>query len=110
MRRPARSFSSVFTGGDVSVSRPKLLPLERHWDLFRRYVAKPPQRILKFFLEINVGHLRELGRDHATGPTEIHVREDPLDWNPAHTLIVEDLPRSLAKKAIRNSITHYPAT
>ncbi len=101
-------FSSVFTGGNVSVSRPKLIPLEQHWDLFRRHVAKPPQRVLMFFLEINVGHLRGLGRDHTDRPIQIHVREDPLSWNPAHALIIEDLPRGLAKKAIRDSIRHEP--
>jgi len=61
-----------------------------------------------FFLEINVGHLRGLGRDHTDRPIQIHFREDPQNWNPAHALIIEDLPRGLAKKAIRDSRRHDP--
>jgi hypothetical protein len=101
-------FSSVFTGGDVSVSRPRLIPLNEHWGLFRRHVQKPPQRMLLFFLEINVAHLRDLGRNHTAKPTEIHVEEQPCDWNPAHARIVEDLPKGLAKKIIKECSRHDP--
>lgn len=106
-------FSSVFTGGNVSVSRPLLIPLEQHWDLFRRHVAKPPRRTLKFILEINVGLMRAMGRQHDAKPTDIHVEEDPVDWNQAHAIIVEDLPKGLApkglaRKLIKTSLRHDP--
>src|SRR5258708_745237 len=95
-------------GGDVSVSRPALLPLNQHWALFRNNVEKPPQRLLKCFLEINVGFLRNLGSNYVTKPIQIHVEEAREDWNPAHARIVEDLPRGLAKKVIRECTRHDP--
>jgi hypothetical protein len=75
------------------VSRPKLIPLEQHWDLFRRHVAKPPQRVLMCFLEINVSRLRGLGRDHPSRLIDRlnlqlheHLSHPSRQWFPANEL------------------------
>jgi hypothetical protein len=38
---------SLFVGANISVSRPAVIPLADHWDLFRQYVQKPPERWLE---------------------------------------------------------------
>ena len=53
---------SLFVGQTISVSRPAVVPLTDHWDLFRQYVQRPPERWLKLIAEINVGRLQEIGR------------------------------------------------
>ena len=43
---------SLFKGSNTSVSRPALIPLEDHWDLFRSHVQRPPERLLVSLGEI----------------------------------------------------------
>src|SRR5438876_9208870 len=57
-----------------------------HWDLFRQYVEKPPERRLELIAEINVGCLQELGRSH-TPCIELTVEPRSETWNPAHAEI-----------------------
>lgn len=38
---------SLFKGANTSVSRLSVIPLNSHWDLFRIYVQKPPERLLR---------------------------------------------------------------
>ena len=38
---------SLFVGENISVSRLAVVPLADHWDLFRQYVQKPPERWLE---------------------------------------------------------------
>ena len=58
---------SLFKGQNVSVSRLAVITLADHWDMFRRYLEKPPERRLELIGEINVARLQKIGRGN--GPT-----------------------------------------
>jgi hypothetical protein len=98
------------------VSRLKIIPLEDHWELFRRHVAKPHQS-LALFGEINVGRLQDIGRNYQSGPPErpkpqpvqLTVEEAPEAWNPAHAEIPQRISRGLANKIIDALERHAPA-
>jgi hypothetical protein len=98
---------SAFIGPDTSVSRLAIIPLEEHWDLFRRGVEKPPERLLKRIAQISVGKLEAIGKTH-NPPVGIEVEPEPLDWNPAHAIIPGKRSRGLANR-IRDCVTiHRP--
>jgi hypothetical protein len=96
---------SAFTGPDTSVSRLAIIALEDHWDLFRRGVEKPPERLLERIAQINVGRLAELGRTHQP-PVSVTVEADPVEWNPAHAIIPGKRSRGLATR-IRDACTFH---
>ncbi len=81
------------------MSRLSLISLEDHWDLFRQYVQRPPERMLEMLGEINVGELQAIGRAHAPS-TWLTVEPKPEDWNPAHAEIPQKISRSLANKIL----------
>lgn len=91
--------SGTCPDGGVSVSRLALLPLEDHWDLFRRYVQKPPQRLLAMIVQINVGALQHIGHTYSP-PVELTVEPKPKGWNPAHAEIPQRITRGLANKIL----------
>ena len=98
---------SLFAGKDISVSRLAITTLAEHWDLFRQYVQKPPERRLELIAEINVGHLQEIGR--AQNPAvALTVESKPLDWNPAHAEIPQRITRGLANKILPALKRHHP--
>jgi hypothetical protein len=98
---------SLFTGKDISVSRPALIPLADHWDLFRQYVQKPPERWLERIAQINIGRLQAIG--HAHNPhADITVEAKPVDWNPAHAEIPQNITRGLANKILPALTLHDP--
>lgn len=88
---------SLFKGENTSVSRLALIPLEEHWEMFRKHVAKPPQRMLLMIGEINVGRLQELGKTHDP-PNALTVEPRPEGWNPAHAEIPQKITRGLANR------------
>ncbi len=89
------------------MSRLAITTLAEHWDLFRQYVQKPPERRLELIAEINVGHLPEIGR--AQNPAvALTVEPKPLDWNPAHAEIPERITRGLANKILPELTLHQP--
>jgi len=88
---------SLFKGANTSVSRLVLISLEDHWDLFRRHLEKPPERKLERIGQINVGRLQEIGRTYKD-PVSITVEPDPVQWNPAHAIIPQNITRGLANK------------
>lgn len=90
---------SLFAGENTSVSRLALIPLADHWDLFRQYVEKPPERRLEFIAEINVGRLQVIGRAHNPA-LELTVEPKPVDWNPPHAEIPQRITRGLANKIL----------
>src|SRR5258708_4506452 len=99
---------SLFSGSDTtSLSRLKILSLEDHWDLFRKYVQKP-HRHLEMFGEIGVGKIQEIGRDYRVGPpgkqtpqpVNLTVEQAPEEWNPAHAEIPQKITRGLANKIL----------
>lgn len=90
---------SLFVGEHISVSRPALISLPDHWDLFRQYVQKPPERRLELIAEINVGLLQSIGREH-NPPVALTVEPKPVDWNPAHAEIPQRINRGLANRIL----------
>ena len=96
-----RASPSLFKGKDTSVSRLSLIPLEDHWEMFRDYVQKPPERLLERIGEINVGAL------HQT-PVELTVEPDPLDWNHAHAIIPQNISRGMANRILKALEIHAP--
>ncbi|MEQ1850486.1 MAG: hypothetical protein ABMA01_02730 [Chthoniobacteraceae bacterium] len=98
---------SAFMGPDTSVSRLIIIPLEDQWEVFRRGVERPPERLLKRIAQIGVGRLGELGRTHSP-PVSVTVEADPVDWNPAHAIIPGKRSRGLANR-IKDALTvHEP--
>ena len=96
---------SLFVGEGLSVSRLAITPLADHWDLFREYVEKPPERRLERIAEINVGRLQDIGRSYQQ-PVELTVEPKSEDWNPAHAEIPQRITRGLANK-IRPELTNH---
>ncbi len=94
--------------GGTSVSRLALISLEDHWDLFRQYVQRPPQRMLEMLGEIDVGRLQEIGREHDPS-IELSVEPKPEEWNPAHAEIPQKITRGLAIKLVSALIRHQPS-
>src|SRR5213593_2915970 len=90
---------SLFVGQNISVSRPAVVPLADHWDLFRQYVERPPERRLRLIAEINVGRLQEIGLSRKPA-VELTVEPKPEDWNPAHAEIPQYITRGLANKIL----------
>jgi hypothetical protein len=98
---------SLFAGENTSVSRLALISLADHWDLFRQYVEKPPERRLKLIAKINVGRLQDIGRAQNPAFT-LTVEPKPLDWNPAHAEIPQKIARGLANKILPELTLHRP--
>ena len=98
---------SLFVGSGTSVSRLSVISLQDHWDLFRGYVQRPPQRLLELIGEINVGELQEIGRTHEPS-IELTVEPAPLDWNLAHAEIPQRITRGLANKIVPALQLHRP--
>ena len=98
---------SLFVGAGISVSRLALTSLDDHWDLFRQYVQKPPERMLEMLGEINVGELHAIGLAH-TPSIELTVEPRPEDWNPAHAEIPQRISRGLANKILPALKRHRP--
>lgn len=95
-----RAAPSLFKGENTSVSRLALTPLAEHWDLFRKHVECPPERLLERNGEINVGTLKKIGRDYQN-PVELTVEPKPEEWNPAHAEIPQKITRGLATEIVR---------
>src|SRR5206468_4989448 len=100
---------SLFKGKETSVGRLTITSLLNHWDVFRRFVEKPPERKLELIGQINVGKLRELGRMHKDAPVELTVEPDPLDGFPSHAVIPQNITRGLASKIVDALRIHRPA-
>jgi hypothetical protein len=98
---------SLFVGERISVSRLAIIPLADHWDLFREYVQHPPERLLKFIAQINVGRLRDIGRGRNPS-VELTVEPKPEEWNPAHAEIPQYITRGLANKILPELKLHQP--
>lgn len=98
---------SLFVGENLSVSRLAVVPLPDHWELFRQYVQKPPERRLELIAEINVGRLQNIGLSQIL-PVALTVEPKPLDWNPAHAEIPQKITRGLANKILPELTLHHP--
>jgi hypothetical protein len=98
---------SLFVGERISVSRLAVVSLRDHWDLFRQYVEKPPERKLELIAEINVGRLQELGRNHNPS-IELTVEPRPESWNLAHAEIPQRITRGLANRILPFLKRHHP--
>jgi hypothetical protein len=98
---------SLFVGAGTSVSRLAVVSLEEHWDMFRGYIQKPPQRMLELIGEINVGALQSIGQSHQP-PTALTVEPKPEDWNRAHAEIPEKITRGLANRILPALTLHRP--
>ena len=98
---------SLFVGENTSVSRLAVVPLSDHWDMFRQYVEKPPERRLELIAEIKVGRLQELGRTHNPS-IALTVEPKPEAWNPAHAEIPQRITRGLASRILPVLKRHHP--
>jgi hypothetical protein len=98
---------SLFVGERISVSRLAVVSLRDHWDLFRQYVEKPPERKLELIAEINVGRLQELGWNHNPS-IELTVEPRPESWNLAHAEIPQRITRGLANRILPCLKRHHP--
>lgn len=96
---------SLFKGANTSVSRLSVIPLNSHWDLFRIYVQKPPERLLERIGQINVGKLQQLGAEHVPS-TPLSVEPNPVEWNQAHAEIPQDITRGLANRIVAALTLH----
>jgi len=99
---------SLFKGENVSVGRLAVTSLADHWDVFRRFVEKPPERKLELIGEIRIAHLQQLGRSHDPAPTELTVEPKPLKDFPSHAVIPQNITRGLANRIVDALTIHYP--
>jgi hypothetical protein len=98
---------SLFVGQNISASRLAVTSLADHWDLFRQYVQKPPERRLELIAEINVGRLQEIGREQSPA-VMLTIEPKPLQWNPAHAEIPQSITRGLANRILPQLKLHQP--
>jgi hypothetical protein len=101
---------SLFKGENLSVGRLAVASLAAHWDIFRKFVEKPPERKLKLIGEIEVAHLQRLGRSHRQAPTELTVEPQPLKDFESHAVIPQYITRGLASKIVDALTIHQPET
>src|SRR5262245_5894092 len=101
---------SLFKGKETSVGRLAVTSLADHWDVFRRFVEKPPERKLELIGEINVGKLQELGRTYKNAPVELTVEPAPLNGFPSHAIIPQNITRGLASKIVDALRIHLPVS
>lgn len=99
---------SLFAGSNASVSRLAITPLADQWDLLRRQVERPPERLLALLGEINVGLLQRVGTEYAVRPTHLTVEPDPLPGFASHAVIPQAISRGLATEIVRHLIRHAP--
>jgi hypothetical protein len=98
---------SLFKGSNTSVSRLAVIPLEDHWDVFDKWIAKPPERRVEGIGEINVGTLLEVGQSYQQ-PIELTVEPKPVEGNPAHAEIPQKISRGLANQILKKLKLHNP--
>lgn len=99
---------SAFAGDNLSVSRLAIVSLADHWDLFRQYVERPPERRLELIAQINVGRLEEIGLAQ-NPPVALTVEPKPEEWNPAHAEVPQRISRGLANKILPELRLHRPS-
>ena len=111
-RDAGRISSLLMTGKNTSVSRTKLIPLQDHWELFRRCVEKPDVRKLELCATITIPELRAIAEQHAKDynipKREIKVVVKPNScWKPpdGHAEIEGRLSQGLANTIIKK--LHY---
>src|SRR5437762_8332821 len=99
--------SAIFKGQNISVSRLAILGLPELFAIFHRQLGSSPNGAIIAGGEINVGRLQEIGRGYQHNPTELTVEEDPIDTNPAHAVIPQNISRGLAHEIIRALTIHH---
>ncbi len=100
-----RYSSGLFKGEGTSVSRLAISTLEELFRVFHLHLDKPPDWIVIGAGEINVGQLKNIGRNH-TPPVELAVVPQPIPENPAHAEIPQKISRGLALKIIEALTIH----
>jgi len=101
---------SLFKGRDISLGCLSIASLSDHWDVFRRFVEKPPERKLELIGQIKVGKLQVLGKSHSEAPIELTVEPDPLEGFPSHAVIPQTITRGLANRIVNALTVHQPAS
>lgn len=100
-----RISSSLFKGERISLSRLRVLPLPELLRIFHRELARPPQRAVLGAGEIQVGTLKQIGRDF-THPVELTVEQDPTPTNPAHAEIAQRISKGLSRRIVDHLLLH----
>ena len=103
-----RLAASLFTGEGVSVGRLAITTLADHWDIFRQFVEKPPERTLQLIGQINVGAMQALGTAHEAAPVNLTVEPRPSPDFPSHAEIPQNVTRGLATKIVAALQIHTP--
>ncbi|MEY2485962.1 MAG: hypothetical protein QOH39_1610 [Verrucomicrobiota bacterium] len=98
---------SLFKGQNISVGRLAIASLADHWDIFRRFVEKPPERKLELIGEIGVAKLQGLGVSHKPR-TDLTVEPRPIRDFPSHAEIPQNITRGLATKIVAELTIHRP--
>ena len=83
---------SAFTGANVSVSRLSIIGLEDQWEVLKKSVQKPPQRMLKLLAQCSVATVEEVGKV-SNPPAELRVDAAAEVENPAHAEIRPQVTR-----------------
>lgn len=103
--RENRKDSSIFKGENISVSRLSILTLESLFKIFHVQLDSSPNGIIVGAGEINVGRLREIGKEHESS-IKLSVVEAPFEENPAHAEVPQKISRGLAKRIIKELLFH----
>lgn len=108
--RNSRLSSTLFKGRNTSVSRLAILGIRELFAVFHRDLDSPPKSLVVGGGEINIGRLQEIGQGFQPNPAALTVEEAPIETNPAHAEIPENVSRGLALEIIRSLTIHRDPT
>ena len=83
------------------MSRLLILPIQEIVRIFKADFDGRPTGPLDATGEINVGHLKRIGRAHQFAPKNLTVKPMPTEGNPAHAEIPEKISAGLSKSIIK---------
>jgi len=95
-----RYSSGLFKGRDVSISRLAILPYNEIVRIFRAEFDNRPTGPLAATGQINVEQLQKIGIGYKPNPTTLMVVPKPVEGNPAHAEVPQNISKGLAREII----------
>lgn len=106
----ARFSSSLFKGEHISVARLSITNINDLYEIWRQLLDRPPEELVIGALEYNIGSLVKIAKEFKANPTDLIVREDPLNEPikyEAHACAPQKISPGLSKEILRNFLLQH---